>query len=178
MSAMRIGVLLCLLILVIPGCGRRGATRIPAAQSVPAESNAPTPAPPTSGQSVPTPPAAPAVSDPALEKEIRDFYDAVAAGDTGRMRELSTARTVQGHLVLPLRHISTANFKVKGWLPTDIEGRSPILKTYAEVRMAEVEYDLLEDSPAERKGRVTYFVTVVKETPTSPWRIDEIGCGP
>jgi len=170
---------LCLLVLAIPGCGRRGATETSAAQSVRAESDTTIPALQASGQSEPMPPAAPAVvPDPALEKEIGDFYDAVATGDTGRMRELSTARTVQDHLVLPLRHISTVNFKVKGWLPTDIEGRSPILKTYAEVRMAEVEYDLLEDSPAERKGRVTYFVTVVKETPGSPWRIDEIGCGP
>jgi hypothetical protein len=164
MSAMRSGVLLSLLILAIPGCGRPGATRASAAPPAPVESNVPTPAP--------------TVSDPALENEIRDFYDAVAAGDTGRIRELSTANTVQDHLALPLRRISTANFKVKGWLPSDIEGRNSYFKTYAEVRDAEVEYDLLEDSPAERKGRVTYFVTIVRETPSSPWRIDEIGCGP
>jgi hypothetical protein len=161
---MRPGVLLSLLILAIPGCGCPGATRASATPPAPVESNAPAPAP--------------AISDPILENEIRDFYDAVAAGDTERIRELSTANTAQDHLALPLRRISTANFKVVGWLPSDIEGRNSYFKTYAEVRDAEVEYDLLEDSPAERKGRVTYFVTIVKETPDSPWRIDEIGCGP
>ena len=175
---MRLGVFLCLLILAIPGCGRRSAARMSAAPPVTAESNAHMPALPTSCQSIPTPSATPAVSDPALEEMIRDFYDAVAAGDTGRIRELSTANTVQDHLALPLRRISTANFKVLGWLPSDIEGRNSYFKTCAEVRDAKVEYDLLEDSPAERKGRVTYFVTIVKETPDSPWRIDEIGCGP
>jgi len=166
------------LALALAGCGRPGANRAPAARAAPAVSSSPAPAAAPAGQPAPEIPAARVVSDPALEGKIRDFYDAVATGDTERIRELSTSNTFQDHLALPLKHINTARFKVQRWLPTSAEGRSLHLKTYAEIRMAAVEYDLLEDSPAERKGRVTAFVTIVRETPTSPWRIDEIGCGP
>jgi len=175
---MRSVVLLCLLTLALAGCGRPDATQAPAVQRAPVESSALTPSLPASGQPVPTPPASPAASDSALEQRIRDFYDAVATGDSARIRELSTAKTLKVHLAMTQMHISTAHFRVIGWLPAAIEGRRSYFKTYAEVREAEVEYDLLEDTPAERKGRVTYFVTVARETPDSPWRIDEIGTGP
>jgi len=167
MSAMRSGILPCLLTLALANCGRPGPAPAPAVQRAPVESSAVTPSP-----------AAPAAYDSALEQRIRDFYDAVAASDSGRIRELSTVKTIKVHLAMTRRHISTAHFRITGWVPTSLEGASPYLKTYAEVREAVVEYDLLEDTPAERKGRVTYFVTVARETPDSPWRVDEIGTGP
>ena len=172
----RFAFLYSFLALVLAGCGRPSANRAPATQAAPIVSDAPVPAAvPTAHPAPKAPP--PVVSDPALEQMIRDFYDAVAAGDTEVIRKLSSSSRREEHVARTQQHISTAHFRVKCWLPTSAEGRSQYFKTYAEMREAEVEYDLLEDLPAELKGRVSAFVTVVRETPTSPWRIDEIGTG-
>jgi hypothetical protein len=56
--------------------------------------------------------------------------------------------------------------------------RPDYLKSYAEVREAYVSYDLLKATPFEDAGRTGRFIIVVRETPTSPWRVDATGTGP
>jgi redox-regulated HSP33 family molecular chaperone len=111
---------------------------------------------------------------------VRQYYEAIAAGDMKAAAALQTANARQAHVGLQgPPSISIKRLEIGPFDAVIADGTRPDhLKAYAEIRETYVTYDLLKDLPAERAGRIGRFVIVARETSTSPWRIDSEGTGP
>ena len=74
-----------------------------------------------------------------------------------------------------------SNLRVSATLQQDQAGLARLPDRYRQyhgVIIGTAEYVLLTDTMCSSAGPQIRFVTVVKETATSPWRVEEIGTGP
>jgi hypothetical protein len=74
-----------------------------------------------------------------------------------------------------------ADLKVSETRPADaydLSSRPERYRLYFAVRTGQVEYLTLDDSMTSVAGPQLRFVTLVKETESSPWLVEEIGTGP
>ena len=126
---------------------------------------------------------------PSLSPEavIRDYWLAVGRHDRKAMDDLSSTylrqETAGPGSNWPDKSIKydMSKLKVGNTRPCDLDDlrtRPDRYLTYHAVREGTVEYVQLNDSDTNSPGHQLRFVTVVQETSTSPWRVEEIGTGP
>ena len=119
------------------------------------------------------------------EEVIRDFFLAAGRHDSATMQALmstyyrSTGATwVLGDEDVLLDMSALEVYPTRPSDESDLASRPGRYRDYYAVRNGTVHYVQLTDSQVIYAGPQIRFVTVVKETETSPWRIEEIGTGP
>ena len=118
--------------------------------------------------------------DASPREVIRAYFNAVAAGDAASADSFRTVYAMKRKALDTDRSLPRiSDLRVTALGPMQVgSGRSPHLRQYAGVREATVTYRLLENTSTEYAGMTQTFVTIVKETTASPWRIDELGSAP
>lgn len=123
--------------------------------------------------------------DQAPEDVIREYFLAVGRHDDETVESLSSSylqemRRTWDDDDRDVR-FDMSNLAVTPTEPSDeadLAGRPERYQDYFAVRNGSVEYVMLDDSMTAMAGPQLRFVTVVKETESSPWRVEEIGTGP
>lgn len=124
-------------------------------------------------------------SEQTPEDVIREYFLALGRHDNATMEALMSAYLREESRTWADTE-SDVSFDMSGLrvAPTqpadesDLASRPERYRGYFAVRNGSVEYVQLTDSMTSDAGPQLRFVTVVKETETSPWRVEEIGTGP
>ena len=119
------------------------------------------------------------------EEVIRDYFLAVGRHDDETIDALSSSYLRKARLSwadddTEVRY-DMSNLTVTPTGPADdndLASRPERYQDYFAVRNGRVDYVMLDDSMTSMAGPQLRFVTVVKETESSPWRVEEIGTGP
>jgi ABC-type amino acid transport substrate-binding protein len=123
-----------------------------------------------------------ALRDAAASAEaIRTYFVALERHDQKTMDSVSSSwlreQPWAGSMSREYYISNVVVFGTTAWTPSDFRGRPGRFKQYYAVRQGSVSYVQLRDGPVEDAGPSGLVVTVVKETASSPWRVDEMGTG-
>jgi hypothetical protein len=121
------------------------------------------------------------------EDVVRDFFLALGRHETDAMESLMSAYMLEeSRTWIWSDNEADVRFDMTGLIVSatqpaseaDLASRPERYLGYFAVRTGTVEYTQLNDSMTSSAGPQLRFVIVVKETSSSPWRLEEIGTGP